>query len=146
MRLICSSEEKREILKCTVSQTENNTEKTQINQLALTIQPQGQQQLLSQVFRKLQGKKNSGLSHWAAIGNLKSIEIKDRGAVIISEETLLSASSKTVDTRSLCQRHLQTHLLLFRLVLMMKALSKVIHVQMVLKHQGHTSGSQLHVL
>lgn len=38
-------------------------------------------------------QKAPGLSHWAAIGNLKTNEIKDRREAITSEKTLLSASS-----------------------------------------------------
>lgn len=45
------------------------------------------------VIRKLQQKQNSGVSHWAAIGNPKTTEIKDKREVLISEETLLSVSS-----------------------------------------------------
>lgn len=54
-------------------------------------------------------KKNSGLSHWAARGNLKGWR---EGR--ISEERLGLAGH--LDTRSLCQRGLQTREKLLRLV------------------------------
>lgn len=56
----------------------------------LPLQPQGWQELLSQVVREIQGKK-SGLNHWAVRGNLTTLEIKGRREGRISEETLLLA-------------------------------------------------------
>lgn len=97
--LICRSEKQREILKCTVLQ----------KQICKAIQRKYKEINSCWLFNLRDGsnsylrKKNSGLSHWAAIGNLKTIEIKDSRKAIISEETLLSAFSIQHPTRQWTQ-------------------------------------------